>query len=116
MSLRGKQMIAAFCNGRTVHEICKDFGVSEAGYYALVKPFPSLRKVAKEKVRKRKQREKQQIEMNKKTTKVNIPKRKKKRLPQERIKHLEDRLKREKQRNVELEKLLKIAKESLGKP
>jgi len=115
VSTRAINMIAEFGNGMTIHQICRKFGVSETSYYMLVKPYPELRKIAKEKVIKRKKLEKQKIEMAKKVTKVDIPKKEKRRTDKERIKHLEDRLKRERKKNLDLEKLLKLAKENLGK-
>jgi hypothetical protein len=107
------EMLQMFGEGSSVRDICMKYGLSETGYYFEVGNYPVLQKAA----RRKRERLKRIDELKKpKPKKAIIPtKAKSFRSTEDKVRHLEDRLQREKAKNAELEELLKIAKESLGK-
>jgi hypothetical protein len=109
------EIIAAVSGGLSASKICVLFGLSETRYYELVRNHSKQFESAKQ-MRFMAQRKKlKDLKHRQQGPKVEIPKSSKKITSDEKVVHLEKRLEREKKRNEELERLLKIAQEHLGK-
>lgn len=110
-----RKLLSAYAKGHSCWQICNDFGLSETSFYAIICLYPKLKVDAKK--RRDKFLSKQKLLMKKKSKepKVKTVKKRKRTSSEEKVKQLESRLKREQLKNQELEKLLKVTKEVLGK-
>lgn len=110
-----KKLLLDYSNGEPAHQICKAFALSESNFYFIISKFPKLYVAAKKKRKKMILKKKKLLMKNKfNGPKVKVPK-KIRSSSAEKIKQLEERLKRERDKNKELEELLRIAKDELGK-
>ena len=101
--------------GLSPASICKKFDLSERNYGSIVKrhavEFKKLRTM-----RSSKQKEKNNAARGKhQSVPSSLSVQKSKITPEEKIDHLESLLEREKKKNIELEELLRLVKERLGK-
>lgn len=109
------QIISAFRNGATASRICIAFGLSERRYYELLKRHSEQFDAAKKKRLMNQKKKIKSIQQRHKGPTVDGAIPKKKISSDEKVAHLEKRLELERKKNEQLEELLKIAKEHLGK-
>lgn len=109
------QILSAYRNGLSTSRICRLFALSETRYYNLVKAHKNQFEAAK-KMRLMNQKKKiKGVYQVHKGLKVKTVDTDKKITPDEKLERLENRLELERKKNEELERLLKVAQEQLGK-
>lgn len=110
-----KKILEPFKQGISPAKICQIVGMSETAYNRLLKRHPELFNKAK-KLRLMNQKKKRNlVQTNLHGEKTDSQKNKTKITPEEKIRALEIRLAKEQKKNAELETLLEVAKEYLGK-
>ena len=109
------QILSMYRNGCRTSRICLTFGLSERRYYELVKRHAQeFERVKKKRLMNQKKKSKTIKELHQ-GEKVKTFSSSKKITPEERIAELERRLKNEQKKNQQLEALLEVANEFLGK-
>lgn len=107
-------LLNAYSSGLSPSKICISFGLSERGYFDIVKKYPVFQKLKK--IRKMNQKKKRNsLKINLHGEKVKEIKKTTAITPEEQLIQLQKRLEHEQKKNKDLEDLLKVAKEKLGK-
>lgn len=107
-------LLIAYRNGLSPSKICISFGLSERGYFDIIKKYPSFQKSKKIRIMNQKKK-RDSFKTNLHGNQVEESKKVKSITPEEKISHLQQKLEHEQKKNKELEELLKLAKEKLGK-
>ena len=109
-----KEILQDYINGMSPSSICRKFGLSERNYGSILKQYSAAFGEAKEARSMNQKMRRDLLKKNHSGAPVEEVK-KKKITANEKIAHLEKLLQIEQKKNQELESLLKVAKDHLGK-
>lgn len=107
-------MLSAYRNGNSPASICRQFELSERNYGSILLKYRVEFAEARECRKMNQKRSRDKLKSSHAGDKVS-PRPSKKITPEDKIEHLESQLDHERNKNKELEELLRIAKEQLGK-
>jgi len=110
-----KKLFIMYERGDSPGKICINLGISKHNYESILKKYPKDKEDAMKIRMMNRQSMKEHLGIIKSGTPLQNPVSYDRTSPEEKVKLLKDQLARQRKKNVELEKLLKIAKAELGK-
>ncbi len=112
---QAKLILQSYAKGLSCWEICNTYGLSDSSFYEIINKYPEVKKASKIRRDKILRKKRQVMKKTSKKDQVKLPRRQAKLSDAEKIKQLESMLKQERSKLKEMEALLEVANETLGK-